>query len=124
MAEPRWYARTAATLNATPRLSQKLSDTSSCNPLRSSPVRLRARACGMSDTEWTSLGVTDEQKATLKQRMPDDYPGGIGKWLLEATADAGESDELRAQLDRIESAAKEATTAAQSAERSVEELKR
>ncbi len=79
----------------------------------------------MTDTEWTSLGVTDEQKATLKARMPDDYPGGIGKWLLEATADAGESDDsISAQLDRIESAAKEATTAAQSAERSVEELKR
>ena len=55
------------------------------------------------------------------ERLNDALDSDMGRRM---TADGGVDDDLREQLDRIEEAAKEATNAAQSAERAAEELQR
>jgi len=55
------------------------------------------------------------------ERLNDALDSDMGRRM---TADGGVDDDLREQLDRIEEAAKEATNAAQSAERATEELQR
>jgi len=90
-------------------------------------------------TEWTSLSVTEEQKRQIEAAQEDaGHDGAIGRFIVKQVATAESPDDLRAglvssdidpdklseQLDVIESAAKEATQAAQSAEQSVEELQR
>jgi len=55
------------------------------------------------------------------ERLNDALDSDMGRRM---TADGGVPADLREQLDRIEEAAKEATNAAQSAERTAEELQR
>ena len=104
-------------------------------------------------TEWTSISVTEEQKAALQAHKPENV--AMGKFLVDAidgdtdteamrvvpvedvvgreVPDYGfdrhvDIDELKAeldeQLDRIESGVREATNAAQSADKKLEDLGR
>jgi len=101
-------------------------------------------------TEWTSLSVTEEQKRQIEAAQEDaGHDGAIGRFIVQqvtsettndtmnvapveevihgATCDLAQSEsigDIMDKLNTIESAAKEATQAAQSAEQSVEELQR
>jgi len=82
--------------------------------------------------DTTTIEITEDQRDELKALKAHDresYKAVICRLLsgtdaeIQTAADVG-FDDLRDQLDRIESAAKEATNAAQSAEREVGELQR
>ena len=93
-------------------------------------------------TEWTSISVTETQKQTLKDAKPDGV--AMGKFLVDAidgdteamSVDATDvqdalglpdeaiPDDLQDRLDRIEAGVREATNAAQSADKKLEGLGR
>ena len=82
--------------------------------------------------DTTTIEITEDQRDELKALKAHDresYKAVIGR-LLESTdaelrtASNADVGDLRERLDRIESAAREATNAAQSAERAVGELQR
>ena len=93
-------------------------------------------------TEWTSISVTEEQKAALQAHKPenvamgkflvDAIDGGTGAMSVDATdvqdalglPDEAIPDDLQYRLDRIESGVREATNAAQSADKKLERLGR
>jgi hypothetical protein len=63
----------------------------------------------MTDTEWTSISVTEDQKQTLKDAKPDS--ASMGAWLVGAIDSNNKPegkreilDEIHATLDRIEQA--------------------
>lgn len=86
----------------------------------------------MSD-DTTTIEITEEQRDELKALKKHDresYKAVIGRLLSDADAvpagdhmGAAEFNELLGRLEDVESAAREATDAAQSVERSVEDLR-
>ena len=93
-------------------------------------------------TEWTSISVTEEQKAALQAHKPENV--AMGKFLVDAIDGGTEGmsvdatdvqdalglpdeaipDDLQDRLDRIEAGVREATNAAQSADKKLEGLGR
>ena len=97
-------------------------------------------------TEWTSISVTEEQKAALQAHKPENV--AMGKFLVDAIDGDTDTDtesmrvvpvedvvgrevpsaqinqDVSEQLDRIESGVREATNAAQSADKKLEGLGR
>jgi len=78
----------------------------------------------------TTITLSHAEKEKLAENKPETTPWGM--WLLsldeharDTVSDAANpdvSDNLADRLDRIESAAKEATSAAQSAEQAINEV--
>ena len=95
-------------------------------------------------TEWTSISVTEEQKAALQAHKPENV--AMGRFLVDAidgdtdteamSVDATDvqdalglpdeaiPDDLQDRVDRIEAGVREATNAAQSADKKLEGLGR
>ena len=95
-------------------------------------------------TDWTSISVTEEQKAALQAHKPENV--AMGKFLVDAIDGNTDTESMRVvpvddvvgrevpsaqinqdvseQLDRIESGVREATNAAQSADKKLEGLGR
>ena len=95
-------------------------------------------------TDWTSISVTEEQKAALQAHKPENV--AMGKFLVDAIDGDTDTEPMRVvpiedvvgrevppeqinedvseQLDRIESGVREATNAAQSADKKLEGLGR
>lgn len=88
----------------------------------------------MSD-DTTTISITTEQKAQLddrKQHERESYKSVIGRMLEGESSEMPpgfenmvemDTSEIEGKLDRLEEAIKEATNAAQSAEKKVEELR-
>ena len=97
-------------------------------------------------TDWTSISVTEEQKDALQAHKPENV--AMGKFLVDTIdgdtdtdteampvdatdvqdalglPDEAILDDLQDRLDRIESGVREATNAAQSADKKLEGLGR
>jgi flagellar basal body L-ring protein FlgH len=69
--------------------------------------------------DTTTIEITEGQKAELEARKNADRESM--KSVLERVLSENPHGELGEQLDRIESAAREATNAAQNAEQAIEE---
>ena len=85
-------------------------------------------------TDWKSISVTEEQKAALQAHKPENV--AMGKFLVDVIDDdtdvpsaasqsipssvENDTSDMQDRLDRIESGVREATNAAQSADKKLE----